>query len=259
MPADMHEYKFVSELEKSQRCSPSGEMDAEVRKVGFPAWRALFTSLVLGGHSTGYRLPSYAQCFDYCRRSYTHPQHNGRFDRWFEPERKLRTEERVRFWYESGMSETYLYACLVDAFEDILKDGVVLYDARTDWKQKWDVAVLTRGVRITVNAFWGEAEAREDVSAYREAVERRRKRRTLASAHWDNTEAGRWKLLRISRTKHELEDVNGVRLFSMRSINALLGQIYDEAGYAEDERFAFPPDKAGRRSLYWTMVKTRGD
>lgn len=259
MPVDMHEFKFISELEKLDRFAPGGEIDAEVRRIDFPAWRAPFTSLVLWGHSTGYRLPSYAQFFDYCRKAYTHRRHKGKFDRWFEPPRASRVDKRVRFWYESGMSETHLYACLVDAFEDILKEGVVLYDARADWKLKWDVAVLTRGARVRVDAFWGEAEDREEVSARRDIVEHERKRRTSASAHWGNKEPERWELLRISRTEQDLEDVNGVRLFSMKSVNGLLAQIYDQAGFSEDERFLFPPDRAGRRNLYWSMVKSRDD
>ncbi|MDP9479665.1 MAG: hypothetical protein M3R38_29055, partial [Actinomycetota bacterium] len=183
MLVDMHEFKFVSELEKLDRFAPGGDLDAEVRRVDFPAWRALFTSLVLWCHSTGYRLPSYDQFFAHCRKAYTHPRHKGRFDRWFEPPRESRTVNRVKLWYESGMAETHLYACLVDAFEDQLKEGVVLYDARADWKLKWDVAVLTRGARVRVDAFWGEADDREAVGARRDVVERERRDKNPNGPH----------------------------------------------------------------------------
>ena len=39
----------------------------------------------------------------------------------------LHTAQRLKLWYESGMAETYLYVCLVDVFEDHLREGVVLY------------------------------------------------------------------------------------------------------------------------------------
>ncbi len=38
----------------------------------------------------------------------------------------------VRGSYKSGMTETYLCACLIGAFEDIHKDRIVLYDTRLD-------------------------------------------------------------------------------------------------------------------------------
>lgn len=254
----MHEQRFISRLEGLPRFERGEEADRQVNDVDFPAWRALFTGLLLWGHSTGYRLPSYESFFDYCRRAYTLRDGAKRFGRWFEEPLVERTERRVRGWYESGMAETYLYVCLVDAFEDVLRDGVVLYDPRADWKMKWDAAVITRGERFAVNSFWGALGDRKGVEVRRERVERERKERTAVSSHWGNAERGRWTELQIPRSDEECQVVNGVRLFSIRSVNALLAQMYGRAGYAEDERFFFPSRREERRKLYRRMVRSSG-
>lgn len=112
MAVDMHEGKVLRALRALPRFEPAGEVTQEIRGIDFPAWRALFSSQLLWGHSTGYRLPSYLQFADYCRKAYTHAAHGGRFERWFEEANRSRLEQRLRFWYESGLAETYLYASL---------------------------------------------------------------------------------------------------------------------------------------------------
>lgn len=107
----MHEYKFIIRVEELPSFEQGSEADDEVNKLPFPAWRALFTGLLLWGHSTGYRLPSYEQFFDYCRRAYTLGEDGKRFARWFEMPLRRRTEQRIKSWYESGMAETHLYTC----------------------------------------------------------------------------------------------------------------------------------------------------
>lgn len=257
MAVDMHEHKFILRLEELPRFEKGEEADKQVNDIDFPAWRALFTGLLLWGHSTGYRLPSYERFFDYCRKAYTLGEGAKRFGRWFEEPLIEKTERRVKAWYESGMAETYLYVCLVDAFEDVLKDGVVLYDPRTDWKMKWDAAVITRGERFAVNSFWGSPGGRKNVEVRREAVERERKARTSVSSHWENAERERWTELRVFRSEEECQVVNGVRLFSISSVNQLLAAMYERAGYAEDERFFFPQDKSGRRRVYRELLRRR--
>lgn len=87
-------------------------------------------------------------------------------------------EQRIKTWYESGMAETYLYVCLVEAIEDNHKEGLVLYDPRADWKLKADVLVLIRGKMVRINAFDGDMLARPQIEAKRDEVERIRKRNT---------------------------------------------------------------------------------
>ncbi len=251
MPVDMHEHKFILELERLPPFQPGGAIDPDVRGVDFPAWRALFTSLLLWCHSTGYRLPSFDAFLDLCRKAYTHPRHRDRFARWFAAPDLPRTTERVKFWYESGLAETYLYVCLVDVFEDILQDGIVLYDARADWKQKWDVAVLVRGSKFVVNAFWGPTEDRGGVEEWRDAIERDRKANTALSAHWRNEERARWTMLAIRRTEADCQWVNGVRLFSIESVNRLIDQM---CGLSGARPYALPPDRDARRRLYQSLV-----
>ncbi len=254
MAVDMHEYRFISRIRKLPPFEPGLQADAEVNSVDFPAWRALFTELLLWGHSTGYRLPTYEDFFDRCRKAFTYGRNARRFAKWFDEPRRSRTERRVKAWYESGMAETHLYTCLIDAFEDILRDGVVLYDPRADWKLKWDVAVLTRGQRFAVNSAWGERSGRRGVDVRRDRVERVRKERTSASSHWGNAERGRWTTLSIFRSDEVCQVVNGLRLFSMDRINELLESMYSSANFDADERFFFPLDDEGRLQLYLSMV-----
>lgn len=255
MPVDMHEFKFVLRLEELPPFERGEPEDAEVAALGFPAWRALFTSLLLWGHSTGYRLPSYDRFLDYCRKAYSFGEGGRRFARWFEPPLVQRTDRRIRGFYESGMAEAHLYACLVDVFEDRLRDGLVFYDPRIDWKIKWDAAVVTRGERFAIDSAWGQPGGRRRTEARRDKVERGRKERTAVSSHWDNAERERWTPLQIFRSEGNCQNVNGVRLFSMSAVNELLTRMYDLADYRDEERFFFPTDREGRRRLYRSMLK----
>lgn len=257
MPVDMHEYKLISRLEKLPPFERGEPADAEVAKLGFPAWRALFTSLLLWGHSTGYRLPSYDQFFDYCRKAYSTGDAGRKFAHWFKPPLAQRTHRRIKGFYESGMAETHLYACLVDAFEDQLREGVVFYDPRIDWKIKWDAAVATRGERFAIDSAWGESAGRNRVEVRRDQIERVRKERTAVSSHWDQLERDRWTRLQIFRSDKTCQSVNGLRLYSMSAVNGLLKEIYDRAKFQENERFFFPIDREGRYSLYQSMLGKR--
>ncbi len=253
MAVDMHEHRFIEELEKLPRFYPLREgVDPTARAIDFPAWRALFTSLAEYGHSTGYRLPSFEEFFDYCRRAFTHVRHGGRFERHFAGSELPRTLDRIRFWYESGMAETYLYVCLVDAFEDHLRDGIVLYDPRADWKLKFDVAVFARDKKFAINAYWGDAAARSRVEAYRDNIERERKVNTAGSAHWDNQERERWIELAIDRSERNCQTVRGVRLFSIASINRLISQVCAEASISP---FVFPTDLEERKRLGQSLFR----
>lgn len=261
MAVDMYEFKFLRRLEELPPFQRAGGADEGVNQVPFPAWRAPFTALLLQGHSAGYRLPSYRKFFDLCRRDWSPRTYKlkGReesFSKWFEEPLVRRTELRIKGWYEGGMAETYLYVCLADAFEDVLKDGIVLYDPRVDWKQKWDAAVVTRGEKFFVNAFWGEPGGRRGVEERRDRVEKARKARTSVSSHWNNTERDRWTELRISRSDDDCQIVNGLRLFSVRSVNGLLKEIYDRAGFERDERFFFPGPREERDARRTRMFRT---
>ena len=253
MSVDMHEYKFIMQLERLPPFEPGGGIDRETREIDFPAWRAVFSSMILWGHSTGYRLLDFESFFVWCERTYLNSSHGSRFQRWFSPPYVERTKQRIKFWYESGMAETYLYACLVDVFEDILKEGVVIYDPRLDWKQKWDAAVVTRSHKFYINAMWGGEGDRKKIEERRDEVERQRKQFASGSAHWDNKERERWTALMIGRSDADCQTVNGVRLFSIASINALLKKIYDCGGY--EKQFFFPESARKRQELYKRLIR----
>lgn len=252
---DMHEWKFISELRRLPPFQPGGPIDRDVRKVDFPAWRAIFSSMTLWGHSTGYRLPSFEQFADYCEKAYTHPSHKGRFSRWFAGDGRDRARQRLAFWYESGVAETYLYVCLVDALEDVLREGVVLYDPRADWKLKCDIAVLLLDSKISVDSYWGSGADRADIKAWRSDVERVRKINTAQSSHWSNKELERWTTLEVRRDETHCQVINGLRLFSIEAVNDLLTAIYDEAELPADRRFSFPTSEDERRDLYRRLVR----
>ena len=195
------------------------------------AGRALFSSLCLYGHSTGYRLFSYEQFFRYCRRAYveSHPQ-NSRFAPYFKDGLLAGMRQRIGVWYESGMAEAYLYACLAEAIEDKSKVGVVLYDPRADWKLKADMIVIANDRSMRVSAYVGGHGDRPSIEARREEIELLRKQNTLESAHWQNAELEVMPLFEIARTDADMQVVNGVRLFSIRAVNDLLARLYQHAG-----------------------------
>ena len=237
MSVDMKEYRFREELDNLPPFVPNDRRDERVwpkrgSKDGeFPAWHALFSAMCMFGHSTGYRLFSYEHFFRYCKHAYTesHPQ-SDRFKKYFEGDLLAGMEQRIGVWYEAGMAETYLYACLVEAIEDKAKVGVVLYDPRADWKLKADVIVIVNKQPMRVSAFFGARSERAAVETERDFIERDRKKNTMESAHWRNTELEAMPIFEIAITDADVQIVNGLRLFSLPSINELLGKIYTHAG-----------------------------
>lgn len=223
----MYERRFRLELEKLPHFEPNDKRDPRVWKADFPAWRALFSSMCLFGHSTGYRLPSFEDFHRYCEHAYAkrHPE-KERFAPFFKGDLRPGVTQRISTWYESGMAEAYLYACLVEAIEDKTKAGLVLYDPRADWKLKADAIVLARSRAFRISAYYGERSQRSTIEARRDAIEHERKKNTPDSAHWGNAELEAMPALAIVRTDADQQIVNGVRLFSISSINQLLQSIY---------------------------------
>ena len=119
MSVDMYEHRFREELNKLDPFVPNDQRDQRVWRADFPAWRALFTSCCLWGHSTGYRLFSFDDFFRTVRRAYCELNPRAdQFKRFFQGDLLPGMKQRVSAWYESGMAETYLYVCLVEAIED---------------------------------------------------------------------------------------------------------------------------------------------
>lgn len=234
MSVDMFESRFRKELMKLPEFTPNDVRDRRVWRMGFPAWRALFSAMCLFGHSTGYRLPSFEDFFRYCHQAYTvrHPQ-KEKYAPLFEGELLAGMRQRACAWYESGMAEAYLYACLAEAIEDKAKSGLVLYDPRADWKLKADMIVIAQRKPIRVSAFFGELSDRQEVESRRDDVERDRKKNTMESAHWNNVELAAMPIFQIARTEDELQVVNGVRLFALPAVNRLLQEICRATGAKE--------------------------
>lgn len=229
----------MTELNKLPRFVPNDVRDNRVWKVGFPAWHALFSSMCLYGHSTGYRLPSYEQFYEYCKKAYTksHSKKRKEYAKYFDGELEAGMRQRVAAWYEAGMAETYLHACLVEAIEDKDKSGVVVYDPRADWKLKADAIVLLNGKSMRVSAFFGEAQGRKAIEDRREEIEMIRKKNTLQSSHWGNKTLADMPVFEIARTDQNTQQVNGLRFFDKASINTLLRQMYQEAGLTQGYQF----------------------
>lgn len=195
--------------------------------TGVPCLASAVYNASLYGHSTGYRLFSYEQFFRYCENAYCKQHPNAeRFQRYFTGELLPGMQQRAGVWYESGLAEVYLYVCLVEAIEDRLNSGVVLYDPRVDWKLKGDLMVIMQGRMIMVSAYYGDEAERPGIERRRDRIERVRKINTMESAHWKNQELKRVQKLEITRTEADNQIVNGVRLFSLEAINALLREIY---------------------------------
>ncbi|PPJ04113.1 hypothetical protein C5E51_26305 [Nocardia nova] len=252
----MFENRFRGELLVVSAFEPNDDRDDRVwphagsGAGSFPAWRALFSAQLLRNHCCDYQLFDFETFFRLCENTYTrqHPEHR-RFERYFTGDLRAGMRQRVGVWYESGMAETYLYACLVEAIEDISKIGVVLYDPRADWKLKADILVIMNGVAMRVSAYVGESEqARQQLENAREKIERERKENTSRSAQWNNAELAAMELFSIRRTNDDLQVVNGVRLFSIAAVNRLLAQMYEHAGVAEADR-GFIPDNPPRPPL----------
>lgn len=240
MSVDMFEFRFRQELMKLPEFEPDDSRNPIVWRAEFPAWRALFTSLLLWGHSTGYRLPSYEDFYRYCRNAWCerHPRPH-RFQKYFTGDLLPGMIQRTKFWYESGMAETHLYVCLAEALEDKLKAGIVLYDPRVDWKLKFDVFVLAKGRRFWVNAYHGVEDEREAIEARRDKIERIRKANTAESSHWGNVERDTVQQLHVAKTETDTLMVNGMRLFPYTAINRCLETIYDAVDISEG-RVYFP-------------------
>jgi hypothetical protein len=242
MPVDMYERRFRQELEKLPPFSNPYPRDVRVWAQDFPAWRAIFTGICLYEHSCGYRLPSQQRYFEACRNAWCkqHPD-AARFQPFFKGNLLPGMRQRVGVWYESGMAETHLYACLVEAIEDKLKEGVVLYDARADWKLKADLVVSLLGQQIRVNAYFGDRQGRPAIEARREKLERIRKINTAESAHWGNKELPRMLQIEVARTDADALIINGVRLFPPATVNALLREIYEHVGLHQGYFFPEAP------------------
>ncbi len=237
MSVDMYESRFKQELSNLDRFYPNDTRDPRAWKANFPAWRALFTALSLHGHSTGYRLFSFEKFFNLCQKAYTedHPK-KDRYKEYFEDDLRDGMRQRVGAWYESGMAETYLYACLVEALEDRAKVGMVLYDPRVDWKLKSDLVVHMNGHTMRVNAYFGPSESRPQIERQREKNEREQKRNTAESAHWNNEAFKEMSSFEIQVTADEKQVVNGFRLFSIEAMNRLLKQLYSHAGITRERQ-----------------------
>lgn len=237
----MFERRFCAELNKLAVFQPNDVRDNRVWNVGFPAWHALFSSLCLYGHSTGYRLPSFDNFYQYCKKAYTNGDYKqkGQFVKYFEGDYEAGMRQRISAWYEAGMAEMYLYICLVEAIEDKDKVGMVMYDTRADWKLKADAVVLINNKSIRVSAFFGEIEGRSAIEGRREQIEMIRKKNTMQSAHWGNKALNDMPVYEIARTDRNTQIVNGLRFFDKPSINTLLNEIYAEAGLTG--AYQFPP------------------
>lgn len=235
MSVDMFEKNFKKKLRKLPEFHPNDTRNREVWAANFPSWRALFTALTLHGHSTGYQLFSFEKFFSLCKKAYTEDHlESYKYKNYFQGDLYDGMRQRVGAWYESGMAETYLCACLVEALEDEPQTGMVMYDPRVDWKLKSDVVVHMNGHTMRINAYFGPSESRPQIERRREINEREQKKNTLKSSHLENIAFKEMRSFEIQATKEDQQQVNGFRLFSIKAVNELLEQLYSHAGVSRE-------------------------
>lgn len=233
MAVDMYESRFRAEIMRNPPFVMPDAHDQAVWDKGFPAWRALFSSLLGYGHSTGYRLPDFDSFYRYVEKAWTrqHPDRDE-FRPYFEGPLRDAMRRRIAIWYSAGMAETQVYLALVQAFEDANpKAGMVFYDDRIDWKMKCDALVVCNSLLYRVHVYWGSGEGRSLLEARRERVEQIRKTNTGMSSHWCNSQIAQVVDIPIyPRAESDIVTVNGLPLFSHAAINRVLTTIYEQSG-----------------------------
>ncbi|MEF2278537.1 hypothetical protein V3W47_09490 [Deinococcus sp. YIM 134068] len=243
MSVDMNVFRFRQELQRLPTFVPLGRYDQMVQRASIPAWRAVFTSVVLMRHVAGYSLPG----LDLFVRCYAKNfQHHEAFRRK-KPDlyARLMTDEgwptpgllrRLSSLYETGMTEIYVYAVLAQAVEDKLQRGLVLYDARVDWKGKCDVVVLSGGRALRIDTHYDPGKPRGQIERMRDETEQETKVNTHVSSHWNNTELKAMRQLCVVRSAADHEKLCGFTLFSRTALDGLLTQVYDELRVPLGER-----------------------
>jgi hypothetical protein len=250
MSVDMYESRFLEELNKVNEFIPKWTRDPKVWEKDFPAWRSIFSAACLWMHGCGYRLPGFDAFFRGCKRAYTieYDLRKDDYKKYFEEPLLEGMTERIGVWYESGMSEAYLYACLIGIIEDKMQSGVVCYDPRVDWKMKYDVMVILNDRIMKISAFHGSPEDRNRIVARRDVVEHARKKKTSNSSHWNNCQVKRFQEFKISRDSENRQLLNGVGLFTIDAINNLLTEIFDFADIHPKDRW-FYRDSGGKHEI----------
>jgi hypothetical protein len=243
MPVDITEDKFRRLVKNMDGFGSYDYSTYTGRRTGFPAWRSNFATVLGNCHCRDYRLPTFDEFVKQCKDSYTDPVHKGKW--WVELFRDDRIEEMMpwlRMNYESGMSETYVYVCLTDILEDVLDIGLVMYDPRIDWKQKFDCVVTIDPHKFGIDAHY-EHGNRRDLEAARAESEKKRKKNRSWSSHFNNKERLTYTRLEIERSEDDTQEINGLHLFSINSINRLLREIYDITGIVDRAYFPIDIDK----------------
>ncbi len=191
MSVDMFVSKFRRRLMELQPYHDHGLYDPSAMHASIPAMRAAFSAAALFCHDAGYTLPEFDLFLSlYSSAARLHYDFARKFAPFFDGDTPADgLLYRLSVAYESYMAEAYLNVCLIEAIEDRLKQGVVLYDPRADWKMKWDSLVLCKGRVFVINSYW-QGSGRRSVEARREATERRTKINTAVSSHWGNVEIG---------------------------------------------------------------------
>lgn len=266
MSADMFVGRFITELKALPPFKTEGTYNAAVHRAQVPAWRATFTAAVLARHVAGYRLPT----FDQFKRSYMlNLKEHAKFEEKFkhlttngQRDPKPDFLHRLYGWYETGMTEVYVYVTLAHVLEDILQEAVVMYDARVDWKGKCDLVVLRQGEARMVDTHYLGNLTREQTEAARDERERIAKEHTNQSAHWKNAEYKRLKesAFTVVRDANDCEMVNGISLFSPEAMNKLLREVYDWCDTPNEKRVSIEALRRTRpgQDVYQVQQGLRG-
>lgn len=219
MSIDIYVNSLRSAISKAPKFEMVGTYDLSCMQTSFPSWRAVFSGLVQWGYVTGSQIPSVEMFISsYIKAIKKHPHFNKYWSKWFvnnEPSDAMKY--RLYSWYETGIAELYLYAALVEAIEDRLVAGWVVYDPRLDWKHKCDLLVLCRNMQFKINSAWGSAD-----SVAFDVVK-----------GVDSSKLFQCNEIKIIRNEDRNEVINGYRLFSQQDIDDVLNTIYDIAGLDE--------------------------
>jgi hypothetical protein len=211
----------VSELLSLLRSSPTFELPGKYNlecqnDVSFPGHRGIIAGSFNYGSAFGQPIrPLTEFSATYTKAIKQHPFFSKYWSRWFpdgQPGPEM--QHKIALWYETAVSEIYLYCCLANIFEDYLQQGFVLYDPRLDQKYQADIFVLCKDKQFRINSYFGDP-----------------RKIAMQGLPGGNHQYMSTIEIRVVRNQDHHEKVNGFRLFAQDEIDAAVLAISATTGF----------------------------